>query len=41
MFMGRRGIQGLTLGTQVVVEGVLGDKRGEVRMVNPRFEFAS
>ena len=41
VFMGRRGIQGLTLGTKVVVEGVLGDKRGEVRMVNPRFEFAS
>ena len=41
VFMGRRGIQGLTLGTKVVVEGVLGEKRGEVRMVNPRFEFAS
>ena len=41
VFMGRRGIQGMTLGTKVVVEGVLGDKRGEVRMVNPRFEFGS
>ena len=41
VFMGRRGIQGMTLGTKVIVEGVLGDKRGEVRMVNPRFEFAS
>ncbi len=25
VFMGRRGIQGLTLGTRVVVEGVLGE----------------
>jgi RecG-like helicase len=41
VFMGRRGIQGLTLGTKVVVEGVLGDKRGQVRTVNPRFEFVS
>jgi RecG-like helicase len=41
VFMGRRGIQGLTLGTKIVVEGVLGEKRDQVRMVNPRFEFAS
>jgi RecG-like helicase len=41
VFMGRRGIQGMTLGTKVVVEGVLGNKRGEVRMVNPRFEFTN
>lgn len=39
VFMGRRGIHGLTLGTKVVVEGVLGEKRGQLRMVNPRFEF--
>jgi hypothetical protein len=41
VFMGRRGIPGLTLGTRVVVEGVLGEKRGQVRMVNPRFEFTA
>jgi RecG-like helicase len=41
VFMGRRGIQGLTLGTKVVVEGVLGEKRGQVRMVNPKFEFTN
>ena len=29
VFMGRRGIPGLTLGTRVVVEGVLGEKRGQ------------
>jgi len=41
VFMGRRGIPGLTLGTRVVVEGVLGEKRGTFRMVNPRFEFTT
>jgi RecG-like helicase len=40
VFMGRRGIGGLSLGTRVVVEGVLGEHRGEVRAVNPRLEFA-
>jgi len=39
VFMGRRGIHGLTLGTRLVVEGVLGEKRGVRRIVNPRFEF--
>jgi len=39
VFMGRRGIQGLTLGTRLVVEGVLGEKRGVRRLVNPTFEF--
>lgn len=41
VFMGRRGIQGLTLGTKVVVEGVLGEQRGAVRMINPRLEFSA
>ena len=40
VFMGRRGIGGLSLGKRVVVEGVLGEHRGDVRMVNPRLEFA-
>jgi RecG-like helicase len=40
VFMGRRGIGGLSLGTRVVVEGVLAEHRGEVRAVNPRLEFA-
>jgi hypothetical protein len=40
VFMGRRGIGGLTLGKRVVVEGVLGEQRGDVRIVNPRLEFA-
>jgi RecG-like helicase len=41
VFMGRRGIQGLTLGTRVVVEGVLGADRGVPRMINPRLEFTA
>lgn len=40
VFMGRRGIGGLSLGKRVVVEGVLGEHRGDVRIVNPRLEFA-
>jgi RecG-like helicase len=40
VFMGRRGIGGLSLGRRVVVEGVLGVHHGETRMVNPRLEFA-
>ena len=41
MWMGRRSIHGLTLGTRVVVEGVIGDSRLGLRMVNPSFEFAT
>ena len=42
VWMGRRSIPGLTLGTRVVVEGVLAaDGRANKRkMVNPRFEFS-
>jgi RecG-like helicase len=39
MWMGRRSIPGLTLGTRVVVEGVIGESRPGQRMVNPSFEF--
>ncbi len=41
VFMGRRGIQGFTLGTRVVVEGVMGDQRGASKMINPRLEFSA
>ena len=40
VFMGRRGIGGLTLGTRVVVDGVLGDQRGTLKMINPRLELS-
>lgn len=37
---GRQGIPGLSLGTRMVLEGVIGEERdGRRRMVNPRFEF--
>jgi RecG-like helicase len=41
VWMGRRTIPGLTLGTRVVVEGVVGDQRQGRRIVNPSFEFAT
>ena len=41
VLMGRRGIAGLTLGTRVVVEGVIGKERGTMRMINPRLEFTA
>lgn len=40
VWMGRRSIRGLNLGTRLVVEGVVGEQRNERRMVNPVFEFA-
>ena len=35
VFMGRRGIGGLTLGKRVVVEGVIGEQHGAVRDDEP------
>jgi len=40
-WMGRRAIRGLSLGTRIVVEGLLAEQRGERRLVNPTFEFAA
>jgi cytochrome c-type biogenesis protein CcmE len=40
VWMGRRSIPGLNLGTRLVVEGLLAEHRSERRMVNPSFEFA-
>jgi hypothetical protein len=40
VWMGRRSIPGLSLGTKVIVDGVVGQSRGERRIVNPTFEFA-
>lgn len=39
-WLGRRTIPGLTLGSRLIVEGVLGREAGSLRMVNPTFEFA-
>ena len=37
---GRSHIPGLTLGTPVVLEGVVWEDRNGLRMVNPKFDFA-
>lgn len=41
LWMGRRSIPGLTLGTRVIVEGMVGEERGVRRLVNPSFEFGA
>jgi RecG-like helicase len=41
MWMGRRAIRGLNLGTRLIVEGLLAEQRSERRLVNPTFEFAA
>ena len=41
VWMGRRTIPGLGLGTRLVVDGMLAEQRGERRLVNPNFEFGS
>ena len=41
MWMGRRAIRGLRLGTRVIVVGLLAEQRSERRLVNPTFEFAA
>ena len=40
VWMGRRSIPGLTLGTRVIVDGVVAREDSTCRMVNPTFEFA-
>jgi RecG-like helicase len=40
MWTGRDHIPGLALGTQVVLEGVLGKRQSGLKMVNPDYEFA-
>lgn len=40
VWTGRRAIPGLTLGTRVIVKGVLSASPTGRRMVNPAFEFA-
>lgn len=41
VWMGRRSIHGLNLGTRLVVEGLLAEHRAGRRMVNPIFEFSA
>lgn len=41
VWMGRRSIPGLNLGTRLVVEGLVVEQRSKRRVVNPSFEFSS
>jgi hypothetical protein len=41
VWMGRRSIRGLNLGTRLIVGGLLAEQRSGRRMVNPSFEFAA
>ena len=41
VWMGRRSIHGLNLGTRLIVEGMLAEQRSGRRVVNPTFEFAA
>ena len=40
VWLGRRSIHGLFLGSRLVVDGVLGKEHDRLRIVNPSFEFA-
>ena len=40
VWLGRRSIHGLILGSRLILDGVIGREHGELRMVNPTFEFA-
>lgn len=39
VWLGRRSIRGLTLGSRLAVEGMVGEEQRVRRMVNPTFEF--
>lgn len=41
VWMGRRAIKGLNLGTRLIVDGLLAEHQSERRLVNPTFEFAA
>ena len=39
LWLGRRSIPGLTLGSRLTVEGMLGVEQGQRRIVNPTYEY--
>jgi hypothetical protein len=41
VFLGRREVPGIRTGTQLVVEGMVGDRRGALAMLNPDYELLS
>lgn len=40
VWLGRRSIPGLTLGSRLIIQGRLGGGRGRMQVMNPTFEFA-
>lgn len=41
VFLGRRAVPGLVPGARLQVEGMVGERRGELVMVNPRYRFTA
>jgi amino acid transporter len=41
VFLGRREVPGIRPGTQMVAEGMVGDRRGQLAMLNPDYELLS
>jgi hypothetical protein len=41
VFLGRREIAGIRTGTQIAVDGMVGDRRGRLAMINPTYELLS
>jgi hypothetical protein len=39
VFLGRRAVPGITLGRTMEVEGMVGQHRGYLAMINPRYEL--
>ena len=39
VFLGRREIPGIRTGTELVVEGTIGERRGGLAVINPRYEL--
>jgi hypothetical protein len=39
VFLGRRSIAGIDLGTRMVIDGTIGDHRGRPAILNPRYEL--
>jgi hypothetical protein len=41
VWLGRRSLPGLSLGSKLILEGRLGGERARLQVMNPQFEFAS
>ena len=41
VFLGRRGVPGIELGTRLVAEGMVGRHNGQLAIINPGYELLS